>query len=286
MKIALIGDIHGSWNSKDVKFFNQSDYDYLFFTGDLPPYYMKAALLVKRLHGLNKKSFLIPGNNDTTNFLQLAGEIFNNEFLIEKAALGHDKRINEFLNEANGITICGYSLHPLKGFDMIAARPFSMGGGFNFKPTLQKKYGVGSLESSAQLLYKLIDISQNPKIIFLAHNGPEGLGTARDDIWGKDFDLKGGDLGDQDLRLAIEYARGKGKKILCVLAGHLHYSERNGKPTRNWYIVKDSIHYVNAARVPRIYHKKDGAVHHHISIEIKDNDEIIVEPKNVVNGSL
>ena len=109
-------------------------------------------------------------------------------------------------------------------------------------------------------------------MIFLAHNGPTGLGTSRSDLWGCDFRREEGDFGDEDLALAITYARELGKRVLAVVAGHMHHRLRGGGK-RRWYERKDGILYVNAARVPRIFEELGHAYHHHVDLTI-DGDEV------------
>jgi uncharacterized protein (TIGR04168 family) len=91
-------------------------------------------------------------------------------------------------------------------------------------------------------------------VLFLAHNGPSGLGGQAQDLWGRDFDPDGGDWGDADLRGAIEHARGRGLRVLAVLAGHMHWALR-GRPgvQRRWQLQERGTLYVNAARVPRVF---------------------------------
>ena len=64
-KIALIGDLHGAWDDWDAHYFDQSDYDCLFFTGDLGSGTGAAGVQVARsIARLGKPVFLMPGNND------------------------------------------------------------------------------------------------------------------------------------------------------------------------------------------------------------------------------
>ncbi len=41
--------------------------------------------------------------------------------------------------------------------------------------------------------------------------------------------------------------------------------------------MADGIHYVNAARVPRIFEKDGRTVHHHIRLTINDNSVTVSE---------
>lgn len=74
MKIAIIGDVHGFWDTRDIEYFNSSDYDFILFTGDLRSYTENESEVAKRISPISKKSFVIPGNTDTSNLFQAAGE--------------------------------------------------------------------------------------------------------------------------------------------------------------------------------------------------------------------
>ncbi len=108
---------------------------------------------------------------------------------------------------------------------------------------------------------------QRRRLIFLAHNGPTGLGQSPTDIWGRDFQPVGGDFGDPDLEQAIAYARKQGKQMLAVVAGHLHQRTKSGQ-TRRWLVQRNGICYVNATRVPRIFQSGENQVHHHVRLEL------------------
>jgi uncharacterized protein (TIGR04168 family) len=108
--------------------------------------------------------------------------------------------------------------------------------------------------------------------VFLSHNGPVGLGDAPHDMWGCDFKPGGGDWGDPDLTAAVEYAIACGKRVLAVVAGHMHLRTKHGHE-RPWCARRDDTLYVNAARVPRII-ARDREVHrHHVELII-DRDGV------------
>ncbi|MEQ1569933.1 MAG: hypothetical protein ABMA64_30145 [Myxococcota bacterium] len=132
----------------------------------------------------------------------------------------------------------------------------------SFAPALEAAHGVGSLEASADRLEALVAGSDGA-IVFLAHNGPRGLGTGagapfamQRAVDGTDWvgsvrrlragERAGIDLGDPDLAEAIARARHRGRTVLAVVAGHMHH-----RSTRRWNVEQDGVLYVNAARVPR-----------------------------------
>jgi uncharacterized protein (TIGR04168 family) len=110
----------------------------------------------------------------------------------------------------------------------------------------------------------------------LAHCGPQGLGDARDAIYGCDFRPDAGDWGDPDLTQALAHAAESGKRVLAVVAGHMHHALRGGGE-RSWHEQRAGIHHVNAARVPRIRRSASGSERHHVSLTLA-GDSVQVEP--------
>ena len=139
-----------------------------------------------------------------------------------------------------------------------------------FRPYLKEAFRVESIESSAARLCSLIDDVKHERIVFLAHNGPSGLGDRRDAIWGCDFRRSEGDFGDPDLEIAIAHARSCGKRVLAVVAGHMHHALRL-RGTRKWIEERDDTLYVNAARVPRVFKHEGKEQRHLVEITIDDD---------------
>ena len=101
-------------------------------------------------------------------------------------------------------------------------------------------------------------------LVFLAHNGPTGLGGSPTDIWGCDFKTDGGDWGDPDLEEAID---GHGLMVAmfyvsCGPYASAHKAENVGIGA---YICRWGLH-VNAARVPRIFKEEGRRMHHHVAV--------------------
>jgi uncharacterized protein (TIGR04168 family) len=267
MKFALIGDIHGFWNHKDTEFFNSSDYDAIFFAGDLGRPNLTGSLFPKfNLNGLTKKAYLIPGNWDATNAFGLLGEITNQSILKRAGSFGYAKRMKAFSQVIRPIAAMGYSTAVLseeKDLALVVGRPHAMGGGFSFERNLSETYLVSSMEESKIKLQKLIDSVKQGNIIFLSHNGPKGLGKERTSIYGADFKSEGGDFGDEDLTQAIAYAKEIGKKVPAVLSGHMHHFIPALKKERESLVYTGGTFYINGAKVPRIRKGK----HFHTKIE-------------------
>jgi len=194
---------------------------------------------------------------------------------------GQGDKVGAWKEACGPVTVCGYSLHPMEirgeCFDVIAARPHSMGGNrLHFKRYLNEAFSVDCMQASVALLKRLIDASQHQKLLFLAHNGPSGLGGHREDIWGCDFRAEEGDHGDPDLEEAIDYARSIGKSVVLVAAGHMHRKLRGGGE-RQWQVRRDGTVYLNAALVPRIVVEDEGPVHHHVRVDLKGDTVTVSE---------
>ena len=284
-RIAVIGDIHKSWSDFDVEFFNRSDYDLVLFVGDLPGRTHRGTLDVARhIARVQLPALLIPGNHDGVSVMQLIGELQQNQRLIERSSRKQESLCEELEEALRPVQMCGYSIHRPAGslFDLIAARPHSMGGPhMGFRPHLKRKFGVESLTQSKERLRDLVD-QCGPRIIFLAHNGPKGLGAERNAIWGCDFRSEGGDFGDADLEAAISHARKSGKQVLAVIAGHMHHRVR-GLTERPWRTTQSGTLYINAARVPRIFRLNSEMRHHHIAVEVSQSQtearEELINPR-------
>ena len=276
VRLAVIGDVHLHFNEKDVAYFNNSNYDLILFVGDLVNYApWRAKVVWKLIDKLTTPTLFMPGNHDSTNVIQLIAEVLSNQPLAQISGSGQAQHFSKLSRHLQNTTVCGYSLHPQNikdfSFDIIAARPHSMGGpGLSFKPYLKKAFGIHSIEESTAKIQEQIDKSQNKNILFFAHNGPSGLGAKRDDIWGCDFKKTEGDFGDPDLEQAIAYARSQDKNVLAVIAGHMHQGLKGGGE-RRWVIEQNGTTYLNAARVPRIYEENGATMHHHVCIDIEED---------------
>lgn len=279
MKLAVIGDVHHAYNEVDTAYFNASDHDAVLFTGDIYNYSMQRGLrAAAELSALQKPALLIPGNHDAIHPAQLAAEVSRRSSLIRLAAVGHRRRVNDLREAVGGVQVGGYMVHRLgEGLDVITGRPHSMGGSvISFAPNLADAYNVATLEDSIDKLKRCVDESDAPRLLFLAHNGPTGLGARRSDLWGCDFRREEGDQGDADLRAAIEYARLRGKRVVAVIAGHMHHRLRGGG-RRSWYQRQDGVLYINAARVPRIFEERGGVFHHHVDLLIEEDGAEAIE---------
>lgn len=273
MKFAVIGDVHGLLDDADVEYLNRSDYAGVLFVGDLGNYRDGGDLTVARqIARLTKPTWVIPGNHDAVHLAQLLAEVVRRPRAAGLWARRQGRRAAALESALGPARLVGYNCITLgdgdDALDMIVGRPHAMDGGkLSFASYLGERFGITTLEESAVRLKSLVDASKQQRVLFLAHNGPAGLGALRDDIWGCDFRPAAGDWGDPDLRAAIDHAHAIGKTVLAVVAGHMHHRLRGGG-TRTWTVQRDGTLYVNAARVPRIQRRNGVLMHHHIELRL------------------
>ena len=272
-KVAVIGDLHGSWDDWDVAYFNASDYDLLLFTGDLGSGDGAGGVKIARsIARLAKPALVMPGNNDVVHQPAIAAEFAQRRGLIELLMVGPRERSRSLGVASGQVELCGYSLHPLslggRALTLLAGRPHAMGGcEFSFAEHLERNYAVVSMDASTERLAALMANAPTDDLIVLSHNGPAGLGAGATDLWGCDFREGAGDWGDPDLAAALEGARALGKRVLAVIGGHMHLKTRNASE-RVSRLERDGTLYVNPARVPRIQGGRGGVRRSHLRLEI------------------
>ncbi len=275
-RFGVIGDLHTYWDTVDLLQFAATDYDLLFFTGDLGGGTQDSSLRMARLMArLARPSLVMPGNNDTSDIARLAAELTHQRGLDQLLSLTDD-----LAGDSHGISLCGYSEHRIRAgtrvVSLISGRPHSMGGpALSFPEFMAETYSISSLDDSAARLCELVDAAEE-EIIFLSHNGPHGLGDREHDMWGCDFREGGGDWGDPDLAHAIRHARSTGRRVLAVIAGHMHLRTKQGRE-RPWQVMEDDTLYINAARVPRIFAGEGDVFRHHVRMVISEDDLVVEE---------
>jgi len=274
-RIALIGDLHSAWDDADTSYFNRTAYELLLFAGDLGGTGRRDGMQIARsIAKLTRPALLMPGNNDAGQYAALSAEL---AYRRVQADLLRDLELNASPGAdratAPGVRICGFSAHPVILGDVevtiIAGRPFAAGGGqLSSAESLALNFGIGSMEESSARLRSLIDKAPTEHLIFFSHNGPVGLGTEPDALWGRDFGPEPGDWGDPDLRDAIAHAGRRRRRTLAVVAGHMHWRLRNGGQ-RRFEQERDGTLYVNCAQVPRIVDSREGTSRHHIALGVR-----------------
>lgn len=283
VRLAIIGDIHHHFTQFDIDYFNGSSYDLLLCTGDLPFHGSpQDEQIVSRLAALKKPTLLIPGNHDCTSTTQFIAEARGMTRLASAGYRRQQELAGKLRRALDPVVLSGYSAHNYQfggiDFCLIAGRPLSFGGPeLRYRRYLEANFGVDSLQASVRRLQELIDASRSTQILFLAHNGPTGLGSNPEDIWGCDFKPRGGDYGDPDLETAITYAKVIGKNVRAVVAGHMHLTLQNGG-SRQWLVCQDGTTYINAARVPRVLQMGAQTYHHRVMLRF-DDQQLMAEEK-------
>jgi uncharacterized protein (TIGR04168 family) len=272
--IGVIGDVHLFWDDQDTAFFNAGGYDLLLFVGDLAGYtQVRGRHLARSLRKLRVPAMCIPGNHDGLHAFQLGAEIAPRAHRLRDVfCRGQSGRCRSLDQALGDVKMVGYSRHRLAPaglpLNVVVGRPHSIGGRrLACIRYLKKAFGIESMQASAARIRSLVDACDDAPILFLAHNGPSGLGDRADSIWGCDFRRKEEDWGDLDLEEAVKYANGNGRKVLATVAGHMHRKTKNGK-YRPGQVEKDGILYVNAAEVPR--HRKINGTkkRHHVKLTL------------------
>lgn len=251
VRIAVVGDVHDYWNlEEDTKALELLKPDLVLFTGDFGN--EENVKLVESIADLKFAKAAIMGNHDAWN---------TSKFSSRK------KDDVQLQLDCLGMEHVGYKRldFPTLKLSIVGGRPFSTGGERLFRPKLlSKRYGIRSMEESAKRIYKAaLGTPEDHSIIFLAHNGPTGLGSEVNDICGRDWTFEGGDHGDPDLADALSQLKETAKlSVPLVVFGHMHKKLADGNGLRKMVVVgDDSSIYLNGAIVPRVIKlvvKQDG----------------------------
>ncbi len=275
--IAVIGDVHLFWDDDDVAFFNRGGYDLLLFVGDLAGYVQHRGRRVARsLRKLRVPAICVPGNHDGLHAFQLGAEITPRAHRLRDAfCRGQAGRCASLERALGDVELLGYSRRRIAPagvpLNIVVGRPHSIGGRrLACARYLAKQYDIHSMDASAARLKRLVDSCDDAPILFLAHNGPSGLGDRADSIWGCDFRMKEEDWGDRDLQEAVQYAKGNGRTVLATVAGHMHRKTKSGK-RRPAQVTQDGVLYVNAAEVPRHREENGEKLRHHVRLSLGAN---------------
>lgn len=269
LPIALVGDLHGFWSEADVSYFNASDYELVLFTGDLGSGTRKNGVDVARsVARLDRQALVVAGNNDAPYRHEIAAEFQVQGGLAELMRLAPDHPLAN--RRESSVELCGYAVREVtvgqRALSVVVGRPYAMGGNeLSFPDALHEGFDIATMSQSADRLCALVEQTQTADLILLAHNGAAGLGDESTSIWGCDFRPLAGDWGDEDLQLAVQHAKRIGKRVLAVVAGHMH---RSSKLPRMATLQRDGVLYVNPALVPRVLEREEGVVRHHMVLEL------------------
>ena len=275
--IGVIGDVHLFWDDDDTAFFNRAGYDMLLFVGDLAGYtQLRGLRLARELRKLEVPAICIPGNHDGLHAFQLGAEITPRAHRLRHAfCRGQARRCRNLERALGPVELLAYTRRRLAPagipLNIVIGRPHSIGGSrLACIRYLRSEFGVDTMQASSERLKSLVDVCDEAPILFLAHNGPSGLGDRASSIWGCDFRKKEEDWGDRDLEEAIQYARASGRTVLGAVAGHMHRQTKSGK-RRPSQIEQDGMLFVNAAEVPR-HRDADGITRrHHVKLTLTES---------------
>ncbi len=250
--IAIVGDIHDLWESEDHLALQHLGVDLVLFVGDFGN---EAVDIVQKIATVAIPKAVIMGNHDAWYSASAWGR--------QKAPydLSQEDRVQQQL-DLLGKTHVGFTKLDFPQFNLsvVGSRPFSWGGStWRNSEFYRDRYDIKSFEESTQ---KIVDSAQNAAyetLIFIAHNGPFGLGSSTESICGRDWKIEGGDYGDRDLSEAIIQVRNSGKSIPLVTFGHMHHELKYPRGKRRTIVeVCDQTVYLNAACVPRITKSSQG----------------------------
>ena len=245
LRIAIAGDLHGQWDSTDESLLGFLQPDALLVVGDLSD---GQSRIPSRLAQLPLPVACILGNHDT----------------------GRDPtgRTLQRQLDALGERHCGWSLRELHppGVAVVGGRPASAGGGFHINPASRAVFGPLTLQDSADRI-SAAALAADPQLplILLAHSGPSGLGSAANDICGRDWKAPICDWGDQDLALAIAEIQ-RQRSLPLVVFGHMHHRLKRGQGERRSFCIdRRGTAYLNTAFVPRHSRDQEGHELRHFS---------------------
>ncbi|KAK1375726.1 Metallophos domain-containing protein [Heracleum sosnowskyi] len=242
VRVVVVGDVHDYWNlEEDTKALELLKPDLVLFTGDFGN--EENVKLVESIADLTIAKVAIMGNHDAWNTSRFSSR---------------KKDDVQLQLDCLGMEHVGYKRldFPTLKLSIVGGRPFSAGGERLFRSELlSKRYGIGNMEESAKRIYEAaLGAPEDHSIIFLAHNGPTGLGSEVNDICGRDWAFEGGDHGDPDLADALSQLKETTKlSVPLVVFGHMHKQLADGNGLRKMVVVgDDSSIYLNGAIVPRV----------------------------------
>lgn len=255
LEIAIVGDVHHQWSILDNQALEALGVDLVLFVGDFGN---EAVEVVRCISGIQLPYAAVLGNHDAWYTASPWGR--------KKAPYDHrfEDRVQQQL-DLLGVAHVGYGVRnfPALGLSVVGGRPCSWGGPkWINEQFYAQRYGVHNLAESGDRLCAAVDAATESRLIFLAHNGPYGLGDQPESTCGKDWNPMGGDFGDPDLTVAIAHGRHQGKTIPLVTFGHMHHRLRHRRDRpRDIINTQGETLYLNAAQVPRVIETPGGTQH-------------------------
>ena len=246
MRIAIVGDVHDQWSAADNLALQHLKVDLVLFVGDFGN---EAVEVVREVAAVSIPKAVIMGNHDAWYSASSWGK--------QKAPYdqSQEDRVQQQL-DLLGKAHVGFSKldFPQLDVSVVGSRPFSWGGlTWRNSPFYRDRYEIKSFEESTQQMVESAQDAASKTLIFIAHNGPAGLGKQTESICGRDWKAEGGDYGDPDLTEAIAQTQSLGKSIPLVTFGHMHHELKIPRGKRRKLVeVREQTVYFNAACVPRV----------------------------------
>ena len=249
----VIGDVHDQWSAADNLALEHLNVDLALFVGDFGN---EAVGVVQDIAAVSVPKAVIMGNHDAWYSASSWGQ--------KKAPYDRTKedRVQQQL-DLLGETHVGFSKldFPQLDLSVVGSRPFSWGGDtWRNSQFYRDRYNIKNFAESTEQIVISAENAAHENLIFIAHNGPTGLGKTTESICGRDWKEEGGDYGDPDLTDAIAQVQSSGKSIPLVTFGHMHHELKNPRGKRRKIVeVRDKTVYLNAACVPRVIDAPKGA---------------------------
>jgi uncharacterized protein (TIGR04168 family) len=246
MRIAIVGDVHDQWSAEDNLALQHLKVDIVLFVGDFGN---EAVEVVREVAAVSIPKAVIMGNHDAWYSASSWGK--------QKAPYdqSQEDRVQQQL-DLLGETHVGFSKldFPQLDVSVVGSRPFSWGGlTWRNSQFYRDRYQIKNFEESTQQMVESAQDAASQTLIFIAHNGPAGLGKQTESICGRDWKAEGGDYGDPDLTAAIAQTQSLGKSIPLVTFGHMHHELKIPRGKRRKLVeVREQTVYFNAACVPRV----------------------------------
>ncbi|EOD16801.1 hypothetical protein EMIHUDRAFT_210358 [Emiliania huxleyi CCMP1516] len=247
LRLAVVGDCHGQYNEDDNAALLALVPDAALFVGDYDNEAADIPRTIAKLHGALPVASIM-GNHDAWYLSKLIARertaLDSASSSASSLAPGAQPRLGESaefesVRQQHSLLApsnVGWGRRDFEALPLsvVGGRPLSSGGASleRHARMYSSLWGVRGAEESAAVIAKHVRAAPpGAATVMLAHNGPSGLGSARDDICGKDWGGGGGgDWGDEDLRLALSDGGGQRSMVCRGADGRL---------------------YVNGARVPR-----------------------------------
>lgn len=244
--IAIVGDVHDQWSAADNLALQHLQVDLVLFVGDFGN---EAVEVVREVAALSTPKAVIMGNHDAWYSASSWGR---EKAPYDKSQEDRVQQQLDLLGEAH-VGFSKLDFPPLE-VSVVGSRPFSWGGSiWRNSQFYRDRYQIKNFQESTEQMVVSAKNTTQQTLLFIAHNGPTGLGKTTESICGRDWKAEGGDYGDPDLTEAIAQVQSLGKSVPLVTFGHMHHELKIPRGERRKLVeVRGQTVYFNAACVPRV----------------------------------